>query len=202
MTEPLYLDMLRRYFSQHEITRKEKETALDPVLQDFQKKYQAWVEDSLEEFKAQKMDRIVRNYPFVIYKDIPWTPFAGDAKDHKFALVTSGGLYLKDSQSPFDTESIHGDTSFREIPKTVQQDDLGIAHSHFDHRLAEEDINTIFPIHRLIELEQEGEIGALADTNYSFSYVNDVVPLVEESAPLLVEKLRKQDVTALFAVPV
>ena len=60
--------MLRRYFSQLEITHKEKEAALDPVLQDFQKRYQAWVEDSLEEFKAQKMDRIVRNYPFVIYQ--------------------------------------------------------------------------------------------------------------------------------------
>ena len=175
---------------------------MDPVLQDFQKRYQAWVEDSLEEYKAKKMDRIVRNYPFVVYEDIPWTPFVGDAKDHKFALLTSGGLYLKGSQPPFDTESIHGDTSFREIPKTVQQDDLGIAHSHFDHRLAEEDINSIFPIHRLIELEQEGEIGALADTNYSFSYVNNVVPLMEESAPLLVEKLREQEVSALLAVPV
>ena len=175
---------------------------MDPVLQEFQKKYQAWVEDSLEEFKAQKMDRIVRNYPFLTYPDIPWTPFAGQAKDHKFALLTSGGLYLKGSQPPFDTESIHGDPGFREIPKTVRQEDLGISHAHFDHRLAEEDINTIFPIQRFVELEQEGEIGSLAATNYSFGYVNDVVPLVEESAPLLVESLREQGVTALFAVPV
>ncbi|MFW6055667.1 MAG: glycine/sarcosine/betaine reductase selenoprotein B family protein [Thermodesulfobacteriota bacterium] len=175
---------------------------MDPLLQEFQKKYQAWVEDSLEEFKAQKMDRIVRNYPFLTYPDVPWTPFTGRAKDHKFALLTSGGLYLKDSQPPFDTASIHGDPGFREIPKTVQQKDLGIAHAHFDHRLAEEDINTIFPIQRFVELEQEGEIGALAATNYSFGYVNDVVPLVEESAPLLVKSLREQGVTALFAAPV
>jgi hypothetical protein len=175
---------------------------MDPVLEAFHKKYQAWVEDSLEEYQAHIMDRIVRTYPFVSYPDIPWTPFQGQAADHTFALVTSGGLYLKDSQPPFETESIHGDPGFRAIPKTVQQQDLGIAHAHYDHRLAEEDINTVFPIQRLVELEQDGAIGGLAQTHYSFSYVNNVLPLVEESLPNLVDKLREQEVTALLAVPV
>ena len=175
---------------------------MDPVLQEFQQKYRAWVEDSLEEYKAHKMDRIVRTYPFVSYPDVPWAPYLGEAQDHKFALVCSGGLYLKDSQSAFDTQSIHGDASFRELPKTVRQEDVDIAHAHYDHSLAEEDLNTIFPLQRFAELEGEGVIGGLADTNYSFSYVNDVVPLVEKSLPLLVEKLRQEEVTALFAVPV
>ncbi len=38
---------------------------MDPVLQTFQKKYQAWVEESWEEYQAHIMDRIVRTYPFV-----------------------------------------------------------------------------------------------------------------------------------------
>ncbi len=91
------------------------------------------------------MEEIVKKYPFIVPDDIPWTPYKGEPSAQKFALVTSGGLYIKDSQPPFDTVSIHGDITFREIPRTVSQKDLGIAHPHYDHRLAEEDINIIFP---------------------------------------------------------
>ena len=67
-----------------------------------------------------------------------------------------------------------------------------------------ESLWTLFYRHfrRLVELERDGLIGGLAETHYSFSYVNNVLPLVEESLPNLVNKLREQEVTALLAVPV
>jgi D-proline reductase (dithiol) PrdB len=133
---------------------------------------------------------------------VPWTPYQGRPSKQTFALVTSGGLYLKGSQPPFDTVSIHGDTSFREIPKTVRQEDLGIAHAHYDHGLAEQDINIIFPIKRFIELENEGIIGKVAETHYSFSYVNDVVTLVTETVPKFISRIKAEGVDILFLVPV
>ena len=133
---------------------------------------------------------------------MPWTPYKGRPSEQTFALVTSGGLYLKGSQPPFNTESIHGDTSFREIPKTVRQEELGIAHAHYDHSVAEQDINTIFPIHRFLELEKEGIVGKVADTHYSFSYVNDVVTLVTEAVPRFLSQIKAQGVDVLFLVPV
>ncbi|MGD9306694.1 MAG: glycine/sarcosine/betaine reductase selenoprotein B family protein, partial [Desulfobacterales bacterium] len=133
---------------------------------------------------------------------IPWTAYNGQPSNQTFALVTSGGLYLKDSQPPFDTESIHGDISFREIPKTVRQHDIGIAHAHYDHSLAEQDINTVFPIQRFIELENEGIIGKLTDTHYSFSYVNDVVSFVTETVPEFISRIKAAGVDVLFLVPV
>ncbi|MBC8441946.1 MAG: hypothetical protein H8D87_19945 [Deltaproteobacteria bacterium] len=69
----------------------------------------------------------------------------GEPSAQTFDLATSGGLYIKESQPPYDTVSIHGDISFRELPKTVRQKELGIAHPHYDHSLAEQDINIIFP---------------------------------------------------------
>ena len=123
-------------------------------MKQFEERYAKWVEDSRAEYEAGNMSRIVGNYPYLEFHDTPWTPFEGDPGEHKFALITSGGLYLKGKQEPFDTQSIHGDPSFREIPRSLIQEDLGIAHSHYDHSLAADDFNCIFPLYALLELEK------------------------------------------------
>ena len=171
-------------------------------LSKFKPAYEKWVEESLPDYNAGKMDEIVKKYPFVVPDDIPWTEYTGDPSKETIALVTSGGFYLKESQPAFDTVSIHGDTSYREIPKTVRQEELGIAHKHYDHSLAEEDMNIVFPIDRLNELEKEGVVGKVADIHYSFSYVNDAVTLVEEVVPEFISKVKAAGVDVLFMVPV
>jgi D-proline reductase (dithiol) PrdB len=170
-------------------------------VEKFKIAYDKWVAESEPEFRPGNA-KIFKNYPLIISEDIPWTLYQGKPSEQTFALVTSGGLYLKDSQSPFDIQSIHGDLSFREIPKDVQFADLGIAHAHYDHALAEQDINIIFPIQRFVELENEGIIGQVADMNYSFSYVNDAATLVTETIPKFLDKLKTQSVDALFLTPV
>jgi D-proline reductase (dithiol) PrdB len=180
--------------------RRKKSMSFD--WKKFKAAYEKWVAESLPDFRAHKMDEIVKKYPFLTPEDVSWTPYKGKPSEQTFALVTTGGLYLKDSQPPFDTESIHGDISYREIPKTVRKEDLGIAHAHYDHRLAEEDFNTIFPVQRFIELEEEGIIGKLTPMNYSFSYVNDVVSLAAETIPKFIERIRTDGVDVLFLVPV
>ncbi len=171
-------------------------------LEKFKPAYEKWVEESMPDFKAGKMAEIVKKYPSIISDDIPWTSYTGKPSEQTFALITSAGLYLKDSQPAFDTVSIHGDPSIREIPKTVRQEEIGIAHAHYDHSLAEQDINIIFPIHRLIELENEGIIGKVTDTLYSCSYVNDVAPLVTETAPKMISRIKADGVDVVLLAPV
>lgn len=168
----------------------------------FEPAYKKWVEESLPDYRAGNMKEIIKKYPFVAPDDVPWTPYEGQPSDQTFAIATTGGLYLKDSQPAFDTESIHGDVSFREIPKTVRQQDFSIAHKHYDHALTEQDFNIVFPIQRFVELEDEGIIGRLTDTHYSFSYVNDAVSLVKETAPKFISQLKADRVDVLFLVPV
>ena len=164
--------------------------------------YDKWVEESLPDFQAGKIEKIIKNYPLVQSQDIPWTPFSGDPSEKVFGLITSGGLYIKGNQPAFITDSIHGDTSFREIPKSVRLEDLGIAHGHYDPSLAEQDLNTIFPIQRFIELEQDGIVGKVSDTNYSFSYVNDVYTFITQTVPVVLSHLKEKGVDTLFLVPV
>ena len=171
-------------------------------LEKFKPAYEKWVEEGLPEYQAGNVKEVVKSYPLIVAEDVPWTPYTGSPSEQTFALITSAGLYLKDSQPPFDTVSIHGDPSFREIPRSVRPEDLGIAHAHYDHSLAEQDINVIFPIQRFIELEREHIIGKLADTHYSFSYVNDAVSLVTKSVPRLMARITAAQVDVLFLVPV
>jgi hypothetical protein len=42
----------------------------------------------------------------------------------------------------------------------------------------------------------------VADTHYSFSYVNDVVSLVTEMVPKLISRIKAAKVDILFMVPV
>jgi len=171
-------------------------------LDKFKPAYEKWVEESLPDYQAGNMKEAVKRYPLIVSEDVPWTAYSGSPSEQTFAIVTSGGLYLKDRQPPFDTVSIHGDPSLREIPRTVRPDELGIAHAHYDHSLVEQDINVIFPIQRFIELERENIIGRVADTHYSFSYVNDVVSLVTETVPKLISRVKAAKVDVLFMVPV
>ena len=164
--------------------------------------YDKWVAESLPDFQAGKWNDILKKYPLVVSEDVPWTPFTGQPSEKTIALVTSGGLYLKNTQPAFDTESIHGDPSFREIPKGTRPEDIGIAHAHYDHSLAEQDLNIIFPLQRLVEMENEGIVGKVADIHYSFSYVNDVVTLVTKTAPAVIGKLKAAGVDTLLLFPV
>ena len=171
-------------------------------LEAFKVAYTRWVDEGSADFQAGKVLEVVKRYPLVVSTDVPWTPYSGSPARQTLALITSGGLYLKGSQPPFDTVSIHGDPSFREIPRTARQADFGIAHAHYDHSLAEQDINVIFPLERLIELEREGVIGRIAETHYSFSYVNDILSLLAESVPQLLRRLKSAAVDILLLVPV
>ncbi|MGD9412616.1 MAG: glycine/sarcosine/betaine reductase selenoprotein B family protein, partial [Desulfobacterales bacterium] len=164
--------------------------------------YEKWVEESLPDYRAGNMKEIVKKYPFIAPDDIPWTPYRGQPSKQTFALFTTGGFYLNDSQPPFDTESIHGDVSFREIPRNVRQQDMRIAHKHYDHSLAEQDFNIVFPVQRFVELENEGIIGKLTDTHYSFSYVNDAVSLATKTAPKFISDIKAARVDVLFLLPV
>jgi D-proline reductase (dithiol) PrdB len=168
----------------------------------FEPAYKKWVEESLPDYRAGNMKEIVKKYPFISPDDVPWTDYKGQPSDQTFAVATTGGLYLKNGQTPFDTESIHGDVSYREIPKTVRQEDMAIAHKHYDHSLTKQDFNIVFPVQRFVELENEGIIGKLTDMQYSFSYVNDAISLAKETAPEFISRIKAAGVDVLFLVPV
>lgn len=88
-------------------------------------------------------------------------PLRRPLDEARLALVTTAGVHLA-SDPPFDMRNREGDASFRIIPGDVDVAALRITHDYYDHRAADRDINCVFPIERLRELIEAGQIGELA----------------------------------------
>lgn len=141
---------------------------------------------------------------------IPWTPLPKAIEDCKFTLITSGGIYLKGNQEPFDIERekrepAWGDPSYREIPFDIVQEDIAASHLHINTQDILEDVNILLPVHRFRELESEGLIGSLADHVYSFMGYQGFPPNStawrDRYGPEIAEKLRAQEVNCVLLTP-
>ena len=137
-------------------------------------------------------------YRWVVSQDTPWTPLKAPLSRCRVALITSGGVHLKDQQ-PFHSRD---DTSYREIPRDVDFEDLRISHFGYLTQDAVADPNCVFPLERLRELEAEKIIGEVADPAYSMmGGIYSTRRVREELTPPIVELLVQREVDVLFLVP-
>jgi len=106
--------------------------------------------------------------------DIPWAPLGKPISECSVVLVSTGGVHLH-SDRPFNLNS---DSTFRVIPMNAQAGDLAISHQAYDRTDALKDINLVFPIERLRELEAERVIGRLAEDHYGFGLSGSAAQLM------------------------
>jgi D-proline reductase (dithiol) PrdB len=141
---------------------------------------------------------------------IPWTPLQRPLAKCTFGLVTSGGLYHKGVEPPFDLqrevqEPAWGDPTYRTLPTDVQQAEVGASHQHINTRDVLEDVNILLPIHRFQELVAEGRIGGLAKHAYSFmgyqGFPGDTTAWQEMHGPQVAEKLKAEAVDCVLLTP-
>jgi D-proline reductase (dithiol) PrdB len=138
--------------------------------------------------------------------EIPWTPLAKPLAGTCLALVTSAGISLK-TQPPFDMERekrepLWGDPTWRAIPRATSQQDIEVNHLHVNTRIILEDVDVIFPLHRMAELEEEGVIGALAPHSYSFyGYQFKSTGFLESAIAPIAKQMREEGVEAVLLTP-
>ena len=138
-------------------------------------------------------------YQWTTNESAPWTPIVKPLAKSKVVLIASGGIYRKD-QPPFNP--IKNDLTFREIPGDVEAKDLRISHDNYDHTDAERDINCVFPIERLRELEKEGFIGKLSEVHFTFmGRIFKKTSLLNEMIPHLIGRLKELSIDLAFLVP-
>ncbi len=148
-------------------------------------------------------ERWARHHQFIESEDIPWTPLRKPLRESCIAMVTTAGVHLQ-SQPAFNMEDPDGDPTFRSFPADVDKADLTITHKYYDHSAADRDINVVLPINRLQELRDEGVIGVIAPTLYSFMGHIDgphLKTLMEETGPEVVEHLVREGAEAVFLTP-
>ncbi|MBI1885655.1 MAG: hypothetical protein HYS09_05000 [Chloroflexi bacterium] len=138
---------------------------------------------------------------------IPWAPLAKPLSECRFALVTTAGVYAKGLEPPFDTEReekepLWGDPTYRRIPSDITQDRVGASHLHINNRDILADINVVLPLGRFLELEEEGVIGSLAQTHYSFmGYQMDTRAWREQYGPEVAGLLKDEGADCVFLTP-
>ncbi|MGH9430754.1 MAG: glycine/sarcosine/betaine reductase selenoprotein B family protein [Terriglobia bacterium] len=142
-------------------------------------------------------------YPF---RHVDWSPGTRLKKllrDSTLTLISTAGLHLPE-HSPFDRGIRAGDCSFREIPVETNIQDLLIGHPSpdFDKTGALEDRNLVFPLDRLRELAELGEIGGLSRRHFSFMG-GIIAPgrLINETAPEVAAKLGEDHTDAVLLAP-
>ena len=114
--------------------------------------------------------------------------------------MSTGGIYIKDEQTPFNPD--RDDLTFREISKDVDTSSLAISHNNYDHTDAEKDVNVVFPIERLCELEDQGYIGEFATIAYTMmGRIFRRTALQQELTPQVLQKLTEARVDVFLLVP-
>jgi D-proline reductase (dithiol) PrdB len=147
---------------------------------------------------------VILTYPCQINDDVPWTTVLTPVSARRVALVTTSGLHVR-GDTPFVSAHAGSDVSYRVIPSDTPLGELLISHPSisFDRSGIQQDVNVTFPIDRLRELCERGEIGSLATSYYSFhGAIRDHRALGERTAPDVARRLLEDTVdTVLLTGP-
>jgi D-proline reductase (dithiol) PrdB len=113
-------------------------------------------------------------------------------------LFTSCGAILP-NQRPFAPTN---DLTFRLIGRDVPVAEVTFAHPTPVRGFAERDLNVAYPRDRLVELEEQGAIGRLADNAVSMlGSITTYTRMLEQTAPMVAEAFKDQGVDLVLAVP-
>lgn len=166
--------------------------------------FESWRAEALPKIRQGKTKEAFDSYPWYRTQGDPFARLAKPAGETRFALITTGGYSIAGEQEPMKPiPNFGGDTpQVREIPIDVDPAKLEINHPGYDHRFAEEDFNVNLPLDRLREMAEAGEIGGIAETTHVLmGLVVDVAPLLHETIPALIDRLRSDSVEAALLVP-
>jgi len=139
-------------------------------------------------------------------RPIPWTPLDKPLSECTVALLSSGGVAMRDDK-PFDQEGERrnpwwGDPSFRVVPKSATEKDVEVYYLHLNPAYARQDLNCILPLRRLEAMEVQGEIGRPAASHYSImGYLLQPEAMLRESIPAIIRRLEEERVDIMVLVP-
>jgi D-proline reductase (dithiol) PrdB len=135
--------------------------------------------------------------PLPTYESTPWIE-PGPLPDSRIAIISTAGIHRRS-----DPEFEAGAGDYRLIPGDVEPADLIMSHVsvNFDRSGFQQDINVVFPLERLRELSEAGEINSVAAWHYAFMGATDPTAM-EESAREVAKLLVRDEVSAALLVPV
>lgn len=152
-------------------------------------------------YSRWKANDDLRNYTFVENTYAPFTPARRALPMLNLALISTAGAYIDGTQA-FDTTARDGDSSFREIPIEVEEEDLRYAARGYDPTAVRQDRNVQIPVDRLLEYQANGVIGTLNNVWWSLNgFIPNARLVAETVAPQIIERLKRYEAQAALLVP-
>lgn len=150
-----------------------------------------------------------------VYEDRPFTPLAKPLSETSIGLVTSSGHFVTgDDQSGLDQDDMTQDWAIArindflravpvlsEIPKDLPAAELRVRHPGYDIRSVSHDPEVALPRLPLEQAQEDGRIGRLSPTLYSFVGACSQGRLKNELDEWI-HRWKNQGIEALFLVPV
>ncbi len=150
----------------------------------------------LTDLPADYADHL-RSLPIEEYDSTPWVQ-GPDLKQARVAIISTAGLHRAS-----DPKFAGGSADYRLLPADLDYSDLMQSHVsiNFDRTAFQQDVNVVFPLQLLKQMEADGEIGSVAQWHYSFMGATDPTRMAE-TAPQVAKLLKEDGVTAAILVPV
>ena len=146
--------------------------------------------------------------PFPGEDEPVWVPFEKRLQESRIALLTSAGLYLKNTQQPFDVERERanpewGDPAWRSIPASVEAADLAVAHLHINDEDVLADPEIALPARLLEQLAAERIISGTTPEHLSVMGYQErsLEGWRDKTVHELVGRLRDQAADGLILAP-
>lgn len=137
--------------------------------------------------------------PVPEFDDPAFEPLGKPLSEARVAIVTSAALHRSDDD-PFAP----GDTTYRSLDRHDRDLILGHWSPNFDRTGFQLDLNVVYPIDRLEELEAEGVIGSVAPRHYAFAgnQPDTVSELRLDTGPACAADMIADDVDVVLLTPV
>jgi len=149
------------------------------------------------------------------YADGPLAPVQTSLRNARVGLLTASGHFVSgDDPNPFGEIAMTQERAIErsdhflsstpllsEIPVTTPATELRVRHAGYDIRSSLKDPNVTFPIDRMKEARDNGTIGGLASTFFSFPGIT-VQGRLRNVLPQWVERIHEEDVDVMLLVPV
>ncbi len=140
-------------------------------------------------------------YEWTVNEPGELTPPAKPLDECRVSMLTSGGV--SHCTMPVWDATARNDFRLDVVAPDAGGADFQVSDSYYDTTDAETDVNTVFPIDRLRELEVEGVIGSVAPRLWSgfMGRIYKRTHVSEVAAPALAEELHDDDVDLFLLVP-
>jgi D-proline reductase (dithiol) PrdB len=146
----------------------------------------------------QAMRELATGLPVPEFATTPFNP-PRSLSDATVAIVTTAAIHPVDGKAFGPT-----DTSYRTVDRHERALKLGHWSPNFDRSGFAADLNVVYPIDRLEELADSGEIGAVSPVHLSFAgnQPDDVATIQLDSGPAAARALLSAGVDVVVLTPV